>query len=255
VNEEFVDVNHRALLDTAMTQVTSALGDDALSTLRPMSLRDAETLAGRIDHTALAANVTAEDIDRLCAEAEEFSFASVCVNGRWVSRAASRLEGTDVLICSVVGFPLGAMSHSAKAEEARIAVAQGATEIDMVMDVGGLKSGDLVGVAADMAGVAQAAGGYPVKVILETCLLSQEEVILSCLLALRTNVAYVKTSTGFGASGATIDDVALMREIVGNELGVKASGGIRTRAVAEAMVSAGADRIGASASVAIISEP
>lgn len=247
-----MEVNRRVQLDSAMTQVAEVLGADTPPVVRPTAVRHASTLAGRIDHTALAANVTAGDIDRLCAEAVEHSFASVCVNGRWVSRVASRLDGTDILVCSVVGFPLGAMSHQAKAEEARIAVEQGATEIDMVMDVGGLKSGDLAGVAQDMSGVARAAAGYPVKVILETCLLTEEEKMLACLLALRTEVSYVKTSTGFGTSGATTEDVALMREVVGDVLGVKASGGIRTREIAESMVAAGADRIGASASVAII---
>lgn len=219
---------------------------------RPKALRESATLAGRIDHTILAADATRADVERVCGEALDHRFASVCVNSRWVPLVHSLLEGSGVLTCSVVGFPLGAMASQAKAEEAAWAVEAGADEIDMVLDIGDLKAGDLATVQVDIEAVVAAAEGRPVKVIIETCLLTDDEKVAACLLAMRAGAAYVKTSTGFGKAGATIGDVALMRRVVGGELGVKASGGIRTTADAEAMIAAGADRIGASASVAII---
>lgn len=241
------------LVSTATLAVEAALGPAPDSVDRPAVLRTSATLAGRIDHTLLAADATMDRIERLCAEAAEHRFASVCVNTRWVPLAAESLRGSGVMVCTVVGFPLGAMSRRAKASEAQIAVEEGADEIDMVLDIGGLKSGDLAGAFEDMRAVASAAGTRPVKVILETCLLDDEQKVIACLLALRAGVAYVKTSTGFSTAGATIDDVSLMRAVVGDALGVKASGGIRTTADAEAMIVAGADRIGASASIAIAS--
>ncbi len=215
-------------------------------------LRTSTTLAGRIDHTILAADATATDVQRVCAEAREHHFASVCVNSRWVPLVHERLAGSGVLTCSVVGFPLGAMATAAKAEETRLAVAAGADEIDMVIDVGDLKAGNVAAVEEDIAAVVRAADGRTVKVIIETCLLTDEEKETACRLAMRAGAAYVKTSTGFSRAGATVEDVALMRRVVGDALGVKASGGIRTTADAEAMLAAGADRIGASASIAII---
>lgn len=240
------------LLARADAAVRTALGPAPEEVNRPGALRGSVDIAGRIDHTLLAANATQADIMRLCAEAAEHEFASVCVNTRWVPTAAEALKDSDVMVCTVVGFPLGATTRLAKAEEARIAVAEGANEVDMVIDIGGLLSGDLAGVYEDMLGVADAAAGRPVKVILETCLLSDEQKVIACLIALRTGVAYVKTSTGFGGGGATVADVTLMRSVVGDELGVKASGGVRTLADAEAMILAGADRLGTSGGVAIV---
>ena len=179
-------------------------------------------------------------------------FASVCVNTRWVPTAAERLSGTPVMVCTVVGFPLGAMTRLAKAEEARITVAEGAQEVDMVLDIGGLLSGDLAAVYDDILGVVAAARPAPVKVILETALLDDEQKAVACLIAARTGAAYVKTCTGFGGGGATAHDIGLMRAMVGEALGVKASGAVRSRQDARAMLKAGADRIGASSSVAIV---
>lgn len=234
----------------ARARVEAALGPEPVIA-RTTALRDADTIAGRIDHTLLAPGATRTEIERLCAEAIEHRFASACVNSRWVPLVAAALTGSGVLTCSVVGFPLGAVAPEAKADEARIAVDAGAQEIDMVLDIGGLRSGDLRAVHDDIAEVVQASRGRPVKVILETCLLDDDEKAVACLLAARAGAAYVKTSTGFGAAGATVADIALMRACVGDALGVKASGGIRTRETAEAMIAAGADRIGASASIAI----
>ena len=239
-----------ALIASAERQVDDAIGPDAGAKDRPRAKRDGRSLANRIDHTLLHADATQSEIEELCEEALNYGFASVCVNTRWVPTAAEALSGSDVMVCTVVGFPLGAMTRRAKAEEARITVAEGAQEVDMVIDVGALLSGDLAGVYEDIRGVV-AAAGVPVKVILETCLLTDEQKAMGCLLAMRAGAAYVKTSTGFSTAGATTDDIALMRACVGDALGVKASGGIHTRDEAEAMLAAGADRIGASASMAI----
>ena len=242
--------DYSALVAGAQRQVNDALGPEPGGVDRPRAKRDGPLLANRIDHTLLHADATQAEIEELCEEALSHGFASVCVNTRWVPTAADALADSEVLVCTVVGFPLGAMTRRAKAEEARITVAEGAQEVDMVMDIGALLSGDLAGVYEDMRGVV-AAAGVPVKVILETCLLSDEQKAIACLLAARAGAAYVKTSTGFSTGGATPDDIALMRACVGDSLGVKASGGIHTRDEAEAMVAAGADRIGASASIAI----
>lgn len=242
--------DYAALLAGAQREVNDALGPDQGRIDRPQAKRDGASLANRIDHTLLHADATQAEIEELCEEAAGHGFASVCVNTRWVPTAAEALAESDVLVCTVVGFPLGAMTRRAKAEEARIAVAEGAQEVDMVMDIGALLSGDLAGVYEDMRGVV-AAAGVPVKVILETCLLTDEQKAAACLLAVRAGAAYVKTSTGFSTGGATADDIALMRACVGDALGVKASGGIHTREEAESMIAAGADRIGASASIAI----
>ncbi len=241
------------LVDLAAGIVERELGATTPDLVRPEALRSADSLAGRIDHTLLRADATAAEIKQLCSEADRYRFASVCVNSRWVPLAAELLRQSPVMVCTVVSFPLGAMATEAKGGEARIAVANGADEVDMVIDIGALKSGRLTDVLADMEYVARAAEGRPVKVILETCLLTDQEKAIACLLALRAPVAYVKTSTGFGTGGAAVDDIALMRSVVGTALGVKASGGIRTTANATAMLAAGADRIGASASIAIVS--
>ncbi len=208
-----------------------------------------------IDHTLLAADATATDIDRICGEAVEYGFASVCINPTWVKRAAANLRGSAVRVCTVIGFPLGATTTEVKAMETRKALRDGAREVDMVINIGALKSGDHEVVYQDIAKVAEAAhdGGAICKVILETALLSDEEKVVASALAKRGRADYVKTSTGFGPGGATVYDVALMRETVGPDMGVKASGGVRTADDAEDMIAAGATRIGASAGIEIVS--
>ncbi len=212
-------------------------------------------LARYIDHTLLRPDATAEEIDELCAEAREFNFASVCINPTWVRRATASLRGTDVAVCTVIGFPLGATTPDVKAWEARKALRDGAREVDMVINVGALKSGDYQLVLQDIERVVDAAHevGAICKVILETGLLTDEEKVMASALARQAHADFVKTSTGFGHGGATVYDVALMRETVGPEMGVKASGGVRTAEDVEDMISAGATRIGASAGVAIVS--
>lgn len=238
------------LVARARARVDDELGAGPAAA-RPAALRDADSLAGRIDHTILGAAATSADVRRVCAEAREHGFASVCVNSRWVPLVAGELAGSGVLTCAVVGFPLGAMDPVAKAAETACAVRSGADEIDMVISVGDLKEGSLRAVLDDIRAVVTAAAGRPVKVIIETCLLDDEEKAVACELALRAGAAYVKTSTGMSTGGATQADVALMRAVVGEALGVKASGGIRTTQDATSMLAAGADRIGASASIAI----
>ena len=211
-------------------------------------------IAGYIDHTVLAADATKERIESLCREAAEYGFASVCVNSCWVPLAARLLEGSTSKVCTVVGFPLGAMESDAKAYEARKAVENGADEIDMVINVGFLKSGMTDEVLEDIKAVRKACEGHTLKVIIETCLLSDEEKRIACELSEKAGADYVKTSTGFSTGGATAEDVRLMRSVVGDRLGVKASGGIRDYKTALAMIEAGASRIGASAGVRIVKE-
>jgi deoxyribose-phosphate aldolase len=215
---------------------------------------DAATISAAIDHTLLKAEAQARDIDRLCEEALSFNFAAVCVNGLWVKRVSAALAGSPVAPCAVVGFPLGASRPEVVGEEARVAIAEGAREIDMVMSVGEALAGDWNAVRGGIATVLEACGGAPLKVILETCLLSDTQKRLACETCRELGVAFVKTSTGFASGGATTGDVALMREVVGPGLGVKASGGIRDRATAIAMLEAGASRLGCSASVAIVTD-
>ena len=207
-----------------------------------------------IDHTLLKPEATQADIDRICDEAVEFQFASVMINPSWVRHAARRLKGSNVAVGTVVGFPLGAHTPEVKAMEARQALRDGATEIDMVINIGALKSGDYDLVRKDIARVADAARetGALTKVILETVLLSDEEKVIASRLAKEAKADFVKTSTGFSSAGATVFDVALMREAVGPDMGVKAAGGIRTQADMEDMIAAGATRIGASAGVSIM---
>jgi len=207
-----------------------------------------------IDHTLLKADATKEKIDRLCEEAKEYHFASVCVNAFWVARCAKNLEGTDVNVCTVVGFPLGAMKSESKAFETAEAVKDGANEIDMVINVGAAKDHDWELVEKDIRTVVEAADGHLVKVIIETCLLTDEEKVEVCKCAKRAGANFVKTSTGFSTGGAKPEDVALMRKTVGKEMGVKASGGIHSLEECKAMIEAGATRIGASAGVKIMSE-
>lgn len=211
-------------------------------------------LASYIDHTLLKADATEAQITRLCEEAREHRFASVCVNPRWVPLCARMLAGSGVNVCTVIGFPLGASSSAVKAAEARQAVEDGAGELDMVISVGDLKAGNDEYVREDIRGVVKAAAGKTVKVIIEACLLTDEEKTCACKLAMAAGADFVKTSTGFSTGGATVHDVELMRAAVGPNFGVKAAGGIRTRQDALAMIVAGANRIGASAGIAICSE-
>ncbi|SFX66368.1 deoxyribose-phosphate aldolase [Thermoactinomyces sp. DSM 45891] len=211
-----------------------------------------KNIARMIDHTLLKPDATKDQILQLCKEAREHVFASVCINPYWISLAAKELSGSEVKVCTVVGFPLGASTSEAKAFEAKDAIAKGAEEIDMVMNIGALKSGDLETVEEDIRAVVEAANGVLVKVILETGLLSDEEIVQGSKASKAAGAHFVKTSTGFGYGGATVEAVRLMRETVGPELGVKASGGVRDLAGAEAIIAAGANRIGASASIAIV---
>lgn len=205
-----------------------------------------------IDHTLLKPESTQTQIDKLIAEAVEYQFASVCVNPTWVSYAAKALKGTEVNVCTVIGFPLGANTSSVKAFETKDAVANGADEIDMVINIGQLKSGQYDAVEADIRAVVEASGDKLVKVIIEICLLTDGEKVKACQLAVAAGADYVKTSTGFSTAGANIADVTLMRKTVGPNIGVKAAGGTRSYADAEAFIKAGATRIGTSAGVAIV---
>ena len=229
-----------------------ALRPGAASSGAPTALGAHRELAPLIDHTLLRPEATRDEIAQLCDEARTYRFASVCVNTTWVPLCSALLAGTGVAVCAVVGFPLGAMAPPAKAFEAREAVRLGAQEIDMVVNLGALRSGDDATVFEDIRGVVSAAAPAVVKVILETSALDTEQKIAGCMLAKLAGAAFVKTSTGFGKAGATVDDVALMRRVVGPALGVKASGGVRTAADVIKMAQAGATRIGASASVAIV---
>jgi deoxyribose-phosphate aldolase len=214
-------------------------------------------LAKMIDHTLLKPDATQEQIAQLCFEARKYGFASVCINPTWVELCSKLLEGSSVKVCTVIGFPLGATSPEVKAFETQVALDHGATEIDMVINVGALKARDLDLVAKDIRGVVAAAHARKaiVKVIIEAILLTDEEKTIACLLAKESGADYVKTSTGFASGGATVHDVALMRRVVGPEMGVKAAGGVRTYEDAENMIKAGATRIGASAGVKIIQGP
>ena len=209
-------------------------------------------LAQYIDHTLLAADASREQIATLCREAQEHGFYSVCVNSGQVPHAAQLLAGQKVKVCAVVGFPLGAGLTASKAFEAAQAIAAGAGEIDMVLNIGALKEGLLEVVRDDIDAVKQACGIVPLKVILETCLLDDEQKIRACEICRELNVAFVKTSTGFSRNGATVEDVALMRRVVGADIGVKASGGVRDYATAVAMIEAGATRLGTSSGIAIV---
>jgi deoxyribose-phosphate aldolase len=213
----------------------------------------ADGLASLIDHTLLKPDAIREDIERLCREAAQFCFASVCVNPNWVPLCRDLLRGTGVRVCTVIGFPFGTHLPDVKAFEARRAVEQGAEEVDMVINIGALKSKDYALVEQDIRGVVQAVGkATVVKVILETALLTRDEKIMGASLAKAAGADYVKTSTGYAGGGATVEDVRLLRETVGPEIGVKASGGIRTQEDVKAMVAAGATRIGASAGIKIV---
>ncbi len=209
-------------------------------------------IASTIDHTLLKPDATAAQITTLCDEARQYQFASVCVNSGYVPLAAEQLGDSDVAVCSVVGFPLGAMSTEAKVFETEQAIRDGADEIDMVINVGCLKSGDLDAVRGDIAAVRKASEGKVLKVIFETGLIDDEEIVTLCGICTDVGADFVKTSTGFGSGGATVEDVALMKRSVGENVQVKASGGIRDYATAAAMIDAGATRLGVSAGIAIV---
>ncbi len=236
----------RHVVDAGAARIGVVLGESA-------SARDWASL---VDHTLLKPEATEADIRRLCDEAAQFRFASVCVNPTWVRAAACNLRGTNVPVCTVIGFPLGATLSDVKAYEARRAILDGAREVDMVINVGALKSGDDCAVEYDIRAVVEAAHEYGVltKVIIETALLTDDEKVRACLTAKRAGADFVKTSTGFAKGGATVADVALMRRTIGAEMGVKASGGVKGIADARQMVKAGATRIGASVGVKIAQE-
>lgn len=232
------------VVSAGATRLTSSLG----------GIPDDPGVAHMIDHTLLKPDATADQIAQLCFEARKFGFASVCVNPSFVKLCADLLRATPVKVCTVIGFPLGASAPDVKAFEAETALRDGATEIDMVINIGALKARDHSLVAQDIQGVVRVAhaSGVLVKVIIETSLLSDEEKVTACLLAKEAGADYVKTSTGFAGGGATVDDVALMRRTVGPDMGVKASGGVRDFADAQGLIAAGATRIGASAGVKIV---
>ena len=211
-------------------------------------------IASMIDHTLLKADATQEQIGKLCEEAKKYHFASVCVNPGYVSLASKLLRGSGVKVCTVIGFPLGATTATIKVIEARDAIANGADEIDMVINVGALKSGNDKLVFEDIKSVREATIGKVLKVIIEAASLTDEEKVRACELAKRAKADFVKTSTGFGPGGATVKDIMLMRKVVGSEMGVKASGGIKNAESAEEMIKAGATRLGTSASISIIKE-
>ncbi|MEY9868382.1 deoxyribose-phosphate aldolase [Peribacillus sp. RS7] len=212
-----------------------------------------QNVAGLIDHTLLKADATKDQIKVLCEEAREYNFASVCVNPTWVKYASELLEGSDVKVCTVIGFPLGATTPETKAFETKDAISNGAHEVDMVINIGALKDKDNELVERDIRAVVAASTGKALsKVIIETALLTEEEKVRACELAVKAGTDYVKTSTGFSTGGATVEDIALMRKTVGPDIGVKASGGVRNTADAQNVIEAGATRIGASAGVSIV---
>lgn len=214
-----------------------------------------KSIATYIDHTLLKPEATKHQIEVLCKEAKEYVFASVCVNPTWVSLAAQLLKDSEVKVCTVIGFPLGATTTETKAFETTNAIANGATEVDMVINIGALKDGNDEYVEKDIRAVVEAAKGKALtKVIIETSLLTDDEKVRACELSVKAGADFVKTSTGFSTGGATVEDIALMRKTVGPEIGVKASGGVRTAEDAKKMVEAGATRIGASAGIQIVKE-
>jgi deoxyribose-phosphate aldolase len=231
------------VVSAGASRITSQLG----------TIPEDPNIAGLIDHTLLKPDATEDEIAQLCYEARKYTFASVCVNPTHVELCAELLRDTKVKVCTVIGFPLGATAPEVKAFEAKTALQDGAEEIDMVLNIGALKAGDLTLVARDIQGVVDVGheGQAIVKVIIETALLSEDEKVTACLLAKEAGADYVKTSTGFSGGGATVEDVSLMRRVVGPEMGVKASGGVRNIEDARSMVQAGATRIGASAGVKI----
>jgi len=246
---------HSVLLDCCPERLRGVI-DAGATRLGVHAAGGAAGVSGMIDHTLLKPDATRADIERLCREAAEFHFATVCVNPTWVATAARLLRGSGVGVCSVVGFPLGATPADAKNYETRRAIFDGATEIDMVINIGALKSGDLRTVERDIEAVVEPCRqcGVTSKVIIEAALLTDDEKITACTLAKAAAADFVKTSTGFASGGATAADVALMRRVVGADMGVKAAGGVRDLEGLKAMVAAGASRVGASAGVKIVQE-
>jgi deoxyribose-phosphate aldolase len=242
----FCSADVQRVVDAGASRIGIVLGETAT----------AHDWASLIDHTLLKPEASEADIRKLCDEAAQFGFASVCVNPSWVKRASEFLRGTGVPVCTVIGFPLGATLPDVKAYEVRRAIFNGAREVDMVINIGALKSGDDCAVEDDIRAVAEAAheNGVLCKVIIETALLTDEEKVRACLASKNAGADFVKTSTGFAKGGATVDDVALMRQVVGAALGVKASGGVKGIEDARAMFEAGATRIGASVGVKIAQE-
>lgn len=242
---ETLSTDEQSRLDNA-GQIASLRADDLSS----------DDIAGLVDHTLLKPEATEAQIRQLCDDARTYQFASVCVNPTWITLCCDLLAETDVKTCTVVGFPLGAMLPRTKMAEAQHVVELGAQEVDMVLSVGRLRDGDFASVYSDIAGVVTAAHARfaPVKVIFENGLLTDEEKVAACVICQHAGVDYVKTATGFAGGGATVDDVKLMRRVVGEELGVKAAGGVRSAADARAMINAGATRIGASSGVAIVKD-
>ena len=210
-------------------------------------------LSKYIDHTLLKPEATKAMIQKLCEEAKEHDFMSVCINPYWVSYCKKQLEGSDVLVCTVIGFPLGANTIETKVYETETAVSHGADEIDMVINIGAVKDGNYDYLVKEISAVVEAAMGRTVKVIIETCLLTDDEKILACKAALEAKASFVKTSTGFSTGGATVEDVKLMKSVVGNNAKVKASGGVRSSEDLEKMLAAGAERIGTSSGVQLVS--
>jgi deoxyribose-phosphate aldolase len=237
----------------AQRRATQAPAPDALA-LPPLPRLGRAQTAALIDHTILRPEAVSAEVRKICAEARQWRFASVCVNSCWVPLVSAELAGSPVKTCTVVGFPFGAASTGSKMAETEIAIRAGATEIDMVLNIGALRDGDLETVRNDIQGVASVCrnGRALLKVILETALLDQRQKAVGCVLARFAGADFVKTSTGFSKGGATVEDIALMRKVVGAEMGVKASGGVRTYDDLLRMVAAGASRVGASASVAIV---
>ncbi len=247
-------------LEEQKEQISLALAQQGIRLVVPVSgasrmggaAGKEQTLASFIDHTLLKPTASKAQIEQLCQEARQYQFASVCVNPVHVEAAARLLQGSDVKVCTVIGFPLGANSTLAKVLEARDAAAAGADELDMVLNIGSLLEGDYAKVYSDIKAVRDAVPGRVLKVILETGYLSKEQIVKGCILTKMAGADFVKTSTGFGPGGATVEDIKLMRTVVGEDFGVKASGGVRDYTTAAAMIEAGANRIGASAGIAIV---
>jgi deoxyribose-phosphate aldolase len=235
----------------ASASTLKALGADRIAVCHPTA--HSSSVARMVDHTLLKPNATQAEVAKLCEEARKYCFASVCVNPSYVAYSAQLLQGSGVKVCTVIGFPLGSTTSTVKAVEARDAIANGADEIDMVINIGALKSGNDALVYDDIKAVREATRGKCLKVIFETSLLSDEEKVRACIMSKKAGADFVKTSTGFGGGGATVEDVKLMRQTVGPLMGVKASGGIRDAKIADAMIQAGATRLGTSASIAIVS--
>jgi deoxyribose-phosphate aldolase len=250
-------MDQNQLIEKIVAEVVARMGAQGASAAPQASgaaVPLASELARFIDHTLLKPEATEEQVNKLCEEAAKHHFYSVCVNSSWAEHCARKLGGTGVKVCAVVGFPLGAMDSRAKAFEARTAIANGAHEIDMVMNVGAMKAKNLKLVREDMLSVRRACRtGILLKVILETCMLSDEEKVLACQIAKDVECDFVKTSTGFNKGGATVADIALMRHTVGPKMGVKAAGGVRSYEDAIAMINAGATRLGTSSGAAIVS--